>query len=672
MTWLWLTLIPIVTFGSFFACIPFPYSPNLIVFMLVIIGYILYYLISKSSTYLKYIKYGYGISIICTFSLLIEGAMLVINSILNAYMKHSSFTFSLLKINPMISMSLSSQWFFIVSGSLFIYALAYSLYHRKRYYIPFVLSLIYLFIPLLFNIEPPFLLLVLYICSFSTLFMTIFIQKQKHIHLHQIQSILFGLFFFLIIGIHHFQPKQDFKRIEWIDEIRLNIKEEGINYIIDLFNDRSKDNSNLSLAGNRYYTGKTDLTIYSEQPTSRLLKGISFMNYGNNEWSNPEGTSLLQSQESNLEQYKEEYEFRNDSLYLSTFAMTNVSTLNDFKYTPYFAKFSNDYIRPGGGKDVFYYEEQTKNPYTVDFYDFDYSTFVGAVDNDLLPDYVKEHYLQMPDKTYAIIEEFIGDTIDPNQDFLSIVEEVDTLLDNEARYTLLPGSTPASEDFVGYFLNTNKKGYCVHFASSATLILRYLGVPARYTEGYQVSSGQFKDGMANVLDNQAHAWVEVYLPEWGWYPVDVTPPARYADYEEEEENTGDIVDNEDLPTNTPNQDPSNDNPLDTPIEEEITFKLSWLKYLLPIIGIYFIYRFALNYYLTHTSNKKCIIRMYKVMSTLSTPETTTQQLALKARFSHHNIEDDEVLLMKQHYQLFIKQLKKESSLFKKILIYLFY
>ena len=81
-------------------------------------------------------------------------------------------------------------------------------------------------------------------------------------------------------------------------------------------------------------------------------------------------------------------------------------------------------------------------------------------------------------------------------------------------------------DPIDYFLGVSKTGYCMHYASAATMILREMGVPARYVSGYIVHTEDFTaaDGAykATVLDSQAHAWVEIFLDEIGWVPVEMT------------------------------------------------------------------------------------------------------------------------------------------------------
>ena len=102
-----------------------------------------------------------------------------------------------------------------------------------------------------------------------------------------------------------------------------------------------------------------------------------------------------------------------------------------------------------------------------------------------------------------------------------IVNAVKNYIMNAAKFDEDCTSVPEGEDGVFYFLETSKKGISRHFATAATLMYRALGVPARYTVGYEVeSTGQSKTA---VYTSDLKAWVEVYLDGTGWVPVDVTP-----------------------------------------------------------------------------------------------------------------------------------------------------
>ena len=84
-------------------------------------------------------------------------------------------------------------------------------------------------------------------------------------------------------------------------------------------------------------------------------------------------------------------------------------------------------------------------------------------------------------------------------------------------------SPPASAGVppLAHFVAEGKRGYCQHFAGAMALMLRMLGVPARVAAGF--TSGKFEDGGWTVTDHNAHAWVEVWFPGYGWLAFDPTP-----------------------------------------------------------------------------------------------------------------------------------------------------
>ncbi len=74
---------------------------------------------------------------------------------------------------------------------------------------------------------------------------------------------------------------------------------------------------------------------------------------------------------------------------------------------------------------------------------------------------------------------------------------------------------------LAYFVAEGKRGYCQQFAGAMALMLRFLGIPARVAAGF--TSGRYREGVWTVTDHNAHAWVEVWFPGYGWLTFDPTP-----------------------------------------------------------------------------------------------------------------------------------------------------
>ncbi|MDR0589689.1 MAG: transglutaminase-like domain-containing protein, partial [Spirochaetaceae bacterium] len=97
----------------------------------------------------------------------------------------------------------------------------------------------------------------------------------------------------------------------------------------------------------------------------------------------------------------------------------------------------------------------------------------------------------------------------------------DWLKYGEYRYSLKPGIAPDG-DQLKFFLFQSKKGYCSYYAFSMTLLLRSLGIPARVAVGFFVNPETSTFNYYPVRSSMAHAWVEVYYPEYGWIEYDPT------------------------------------------------------------------------------------------------------------------------------------------------------
>lgn len=147
---------------------------------------------------------------------------------------------------------------------------------------------------------------------------------------------------------------------------------------------------------------------------------------------------------------------------------------------------------------------------------------------DTYASYIQWEYTSYPSDTFSRMEKLCHD--EPLTDLNEITTFILVTLQNRATYTTTPGTTPYNKDVIDYFLFDNGKGYCVHFASAAALMYRMYGIPARYVTGYVANAADFLPNenyegyySASLTDKSAHAWVEIFLKDYGWVPVEVTP-----------------------------------------------------------------------------------------------------------------------------------------------------
>jgi protein-glutamine gamma-glutamyltransferase len=90
------------------------------------------------------------------------------------------------------------------------------------------------------------------------------------------------------------------------------------------------------------------------------------------------------------------------------------------------------------------------------------------------------------------------------------------------QYTLDLPKTPTA-DPIANFLFERKEGHCEYFASAMAVMLRSLGIPSRVVNGFRTDEFNDLTGNYVVRAKDAHAWVEVFFPGYGWQTFDPTP-----------------------------------------------------------------------------------------------------------------------------------------------------
>lgn len=200
---------------------------------------------------------------------------------------------------------------------------------------------------------------------------------------------------------------------------------------------------------------------------------------------------------------------------------------NRMFYLPYYTTSLDMRMYPGG----------MENTYKMSRYSV---SFAKGADGDYLqtlyPDAYEQPYTTtvdtailtaLPKSTERWAKQTVAHIAQEKKSHYHIAMAVADYVRHSAAYSLKTGRMPAKEpDFVRWFLESANTGYCVHFASSAAVLLRAAGIPARYVSGYLVDAKAGEEVL--VTDADAHAWVEFWLAGYGWMVLEATPSASDA------------------------------------------------------------------------------------------------------------------------------------------------
>lgn len=139
------------------------------------------------------------------------------------------------------------------------------------------------------------------------------------------------------------------------------------------------------------------------------------------------------------------------------------------------------------------------------------------------PEGIVDAYTQLPpnglDRTRELAEELSAGTTNT----YDTATKMNEYLKSTYAYDLSIEPQRERMDAVEYFLFEERRGYCEQFSSSLAVMLRSQGIPARIATGYVAGEYNPFTGLREVKASDAHAWVEVYFPGYGWSAFDPTP-----------------------------------------------------------------------------------------------------------------------------------------------------
>lgn len=340
----------------------------------------------------------------------------------------------------------------------------------------------------------------------------------------------------------------------------------------------SAEEADLSSAGPLNYTGRTVLRVRSDYAGRLYLRGSSLAGYEDGVWTAMTDEVFQEAVQQGVSprvlffpamstEHGPEH----------TVTVNNVGAVGNCVYAPYFLAVQE--LEENGMtmvNDSLLARRQGRWSHTLSFLElpephtsaptgdvtivFTREPRPGA-DFGRYPQFVLDHYLDVPQDCRDYLTRLCWDNgiydlgyADP----IETAERIAALLDTLCEYDQSAEPPPVGTDPVLYFLTESRRGYCMHYASAAALMLRSLGIPARYVSGFTVES--VPDREVTVPDRAAHAWVEVWAPGFGWYPVEVTPAAAFA-----WDQPG-FIDNEGLPSG-PVEESEEPEPTPTPSQE---------------------------------------------------------------------------------------------------------
>jgi transglutaminase-like putative cysteine protease/xanthosine utilization system XapX-like protein len=139
-------------------------------------------------------------------------------------------------------------------------------------------------------------------------------------------------------------------------------------------------------------------------------------------------------------------------------------------------------------------------------------------------DYIKTKYLQLPSTLPQRVKTLAHALTDNVPNAYDRAETLETYLRSPPfSYSPQVKATPPGKDPVDYFLFDLKQDFCEYFASAMVVMLREVGVPARLVEGFTTGTYDNASNAYVVREQDAHAWVEVYFPQYGWIEFEPTP-----------------------------------------------------------------------------------------------------------------------------------------------------
>ena len=376
------------------------------------------------------------------------------------------------------------------------------------------------------------------------------ITADMYIHLGICMAVVAGV----TMAVYMFMT---YSPLQIVDDIKTNMQYHGENVV---YGKSDYPEGKFSRYNETVITGEERLQIRMSQPKQMYMRGFVGSKYTEDGWEDSdlkiyggdyEGvfdwfSSNDYSPLTNLSAYVTQSaehggEAKENSIYVE---VSNISARRKYQYVPecvtygslenlYAPKNDVNFRSQGLGREKDYFFDM------VDVMNNDYKAIYGEMwyqdqtgdklfhdSENVYGTFARTYYEDVPDELRAYFDSHAPNAGQKMNPFDAIKVVRDYTAGNMS-YSNDADEYSGDEDFVIEMLSGHKSGYSAHFATAATMLFRYYGIPARYVEGYLVNPEAGSD-VISVTDEDSHAWVEIYAGGLGFIPIEVTP-GYYSD-----------------------------------------------------------------------------------------------------------------------------------------------
>lgn len=373
---------------------------------------------------------------------------------------------------------------------------------------------------------PELLPIFLLLLGLVLLLMTQPIRRQNEAQGNRLTAMLAFPVIFALGGVFLMMPREHYSApvqlsswedlLEWVSDRMPVLDQTSDGRLVFSFAREPKQKVDLSREGNRFLTSAPVMEVTTDHSGTLYLRGRDYDVYTGLGWEASEGRTetdygpTFVIWQAPSRQAKVHLLGRHGQFYLPCYP-TQPKTLTDGMIP-----------NPNHISDYSYTFSPLRSDWKAVWAEY---VSQGTMPHTNTPD---ELYLHLPDETMDRASEILN-RVDYSgvNNTIDAAEAIARYVRQSADYDLGTDRMPRDEtDFAIWFLEDSDSGYCVHFATATTVLLRAAGIPARYVEGYTVntSAGQ----TTTVREKEAHAWVEYYLEYVGWVILDPTPGSSGA------------------------------------------------------------------------------------------------------------------------------------------------